>query len=145
MTWCTHISCDGWLNYIWTSIDLPLQILVRLLVYERSTSKANIAKEKEAIENDLNIALKQVEKSLSQQQSSRRIENDNRPLYIVATTISAATSTITDPSYTLADLCLAVTLHFMLEKNIAVEAITSKENPHLYDWNQRMQTALDLS
>mmetsp|Transcript_11415 Transcript_11415/g.32867 ORF Transcript_11415/g.32867 Transcript_11415/m.32867 type:complete len:244 (+) Transcript_11415:99-830(+) len=123
---------NGWLNYFWTSIELPLS---SLLACEEGTSK-------KTAEIELTSALKTIDKHLSKQQSSR--QKSKCPLCIVSPAVAPTCSDSSgDASYTLVDLSLAVTLQYMVEKNIAVAAITREENPFLYDWNQKVQVALD--
>jgi hypothetical protein len=129
---------DGWLSFVWNSVDLPFQ--AALLLLEDETRASTSAVEKEGIEEDLNIALKKIETHLSKQESCFPLSKKNNPLSIVATTCSSSTESF----YTLADLSLAATLHFMLDKNIAVSAMSSEENPHLYCWQQSIHRALGL-
>lgn len=129
---------DGWLSFIWNAIDLPFQAILLLLEDETRTTTA--VAEKEGIEENLKIAMKKIETHLSKQESCLPRSKINSPLCIVATTSFSSTKSF----YTLADLSLAVTLHFMLDKNVAVSAMSSEENPHLYNWRQSVHAALGL-
>ena len=133
---------DGWLAFIWTSIEIPLQAALALEEKRSDTATAAAAEEKAGIETDLEIALKKVETHLLKLKSSCccRDENNNNhhPVYNMVTT--------TAKSYTLADFSLAVTLRYMLDNNIATSVMTSDENPQLYKWYQTIiqNKALDL-
>jgi hypothetical protein len=126
---------DGWLSFLWNSIDLPLEAASVLL--ENETCATTAEAEMEVIEDDLKSALKKIETHLSKKETF--VSNNSNRLSIVATNCGT-----TDSFYTVADLSLAVTLHFMFEKNIAVSAMSSEENPHLYSWRQSIHKALDL-
>lgn len=129
---------DGWLSFVWNSVDLPFQ--AALLLLKDETRATTAAAEKEGLEENLKIALKKIETHLSKQESCVPLSKNNTPLSIVATTCSSSMKSC----YTLADLSLAATLHFMVDKNIAVSAMSSEENPHLYSWQQNIHRALGL-
>ncbi len=124
---------DGWLSFVWKSIDLPLQAAWLLLHDERISEE-----EKEGIEEDLKNALTKIEAHLSKQASG--LSEKNLPLSIVPATRSGSTDTF----YSLADLSLAVTIHFLLEEKIAVSAMNGEENPYLYRWTENIHVKLGL-
>ena len=124
---------DGWLCFVWKSIDLPFQIASLLMEDERTPEE-----EKKGIEEDLKNALKKIETHLSKQASG--LSEKNLPLSIVPATHSGSTDTF----YSLADLSLAVTVQFLLEKKIAVSAMNSEENPYLCRWTRNIHAKLGL-
>ena len=129
---------DGWLSFVWNSVDLPFQ--AALLLLKDETRATTAAAEKKGLEENLKIALKKIETHLSKQESCVPLSKKNITLSIVATSCSSSMKSC----YTLADLSLAATLHFMADKNIAVSALSSEENPHLYSWQQSIHSALGL-
>ncbi len=126
---------DGWLSFIWKSIDLPFQAALLLLQEENASDV-----EKEDIEEDLKKALKKIERHLSKQESILSVSENKRPLSIVPgkRTLKAETN------YSFADWSLAATLHYMSEKKIALSAMSSEENPHLFSWKKNIDTKLVL-
>ena len=127
---------DGWLSFVWYSLDVPLQAASPSLEDETSSEA-----EKEGIEEDLKNALKKIEEHLSKQNSCLLDSEDDCKLRIAPVPCGDSSR----KSYSLADLSLAITLHFMMEKGIAVSAMSSEENPHLTSWKKNIHTALGLA
>jgi len=124
---------DGWLSFIWTSIDLPLQASLS------SHEKLNY-EEKGGIEEVLNIALQKIESHLAKRKSCLPPSEENYHFSIVASSRKTSSKSV----YTLADLSLAATLHVMLDKTIATSALDSEENPNLHSWKQNIDQVLGL-
>ena len=120
---------DGWLSFVWNSFDLPFQA-ASLLLKDETISDGEL----EGVEDDLKNALKKIETHLSNQKGNRSFIMD--PI-----TLSSSTETF----YSLADLSLAITIHFMLDKKIAVSVLSSDENPHLCRWKQDIHAVLGLT
>jgi len=114
---------DGWLSFIWISIEMPLQALL-----DGTTTMGLI--EREDIGNQIKVALSKVERHLLTKNKSHHNKSEREihyhHLYMVGI-----------DGYTLADYSLAVSLYFMLINDIAVSSImTSEENPQLFLWYQ---------
>lgn len=122
---------DGWLSFIWNSLDVPLQAASQSLEDETRWEA-----EKEAIEEDVNLALKKIERHLSKQKL-----HQNWKLCLVSTNRDDSLR----EAYSLADVSLAITLHLMIDKGIAASALSREENPHLAGWKQSIHETMGLS
>ena len=129
---------DSWMTLIWNSIDLPFQVALSLFGDENIATTAVV--EKEGINADLIIALQTIETQLSKQESCLPHPKMDGPLSLAITMGSGSM----DCYYTLADMSLAVTLHFMRDKNIAESALRSDKYPHLHSWMHKMHLELGL-
>jgi len=124
---------DGWLSFIWISIELPLQTLL-----DDTTTMDLI--DRDDIGNQIKESLSKVErhlltkknKSHHHESERRERENHHHHLYMVGV-----------DGYTLADYSLAVSLYFMLINDIVVSSImTSEVNPQLYLWYQTISPTI---
>mmetsp|Transcript_63 Transcript_63/g.59 ORF Transcript_63/g.59 Transcript_63/m.59 type:complete len:249 (-) Transcript_63:478-1224(-) len=124
---------DGWLSFIWISIELPLQTLL-----DDTTTMDLI--DRDDIGNQIKESLSKVErhlltkknKSHHHESERRERENHHHHLYMVGV-----------DGYTLADYSLAVSLYFMLINDIVVSSImTSEVCPQLYLWYQTISPTI---
>ncbi|MGK3738028.1 MAG: hypothetical protein ACI90V_004875 [Bacillariaceae sp.] len=126
---------DGWLSFIWISIELPLQALLSSSSSSSSSSKSTSSTviEKQDIEKKLEFALKTIERHLLKNNSNKSHSNNHEnDLYMVGI-----------EGYTLADYSLAISLYYMVTNNIAISSImTSGENPQLCLWYQTIRPAI---
>ena len=124
---------DGWLSFIWISIELPLQALLSSSSSSSSKRTSSTVIEKQEIENKLEFALKTIERHLLKKNNTKSHNNDHEnDLYMVGI-----------DGYTLADYSLAISLYYMVTNDIAISSImTSEKNPRLYLWYQTIRPTI---
>jgi len=124
---------DGWLSFIWISIELPLQALLSSSSSSSSKRTSSTVIEKQEIENKLEFSLKTIERHLLKNNNTKSHNNDHEnDLYMVGI-----------DGYTLADYSLAISLYYMVTNNIAISSImTSEKNPRLYLWYQTIRPTI---
>ena len=125
---------DGWLSFIWISIELPLQALLSSSSSSSSSKRtSSTVIEKQEIENKLEFALKTIERHLLKNNNTKSHNNDHEnDLYMVGI-----------DGYTLADYSLAISLYYMVSNDIAISSImTSEKNPRLYLWYQTIRPTI---
>lgn len=127
---------DGWLSFIWNSLDVPLQA-ASLSLEDETRWEAD----KEAIDEDVKFALKKIECHLSKQNSRHPTPEGSCKLCMVP----AIPDSSLRETYSLADVSLATTLHLLIEKGIAASAISREENPHLANWKQSIHAVMGFS